>query len=75
MKTTILHCPGKGVLEFAVTGKMCNDHACDLVQITLGHMKSGLAVRLVIDLPAIRLNHGFSLFNLYRLVEKFQQPY
>jgi hypothetical protein len=47
--------------------------ACDLVQITLGHIESGLAARLVIDLPATRLNHGFSLFNLYRLVENFRQ--
>lgn len=73
MKTKILPCPENGVLEISVTGELGNDHACELVQITLGHIKSGLAARLVIDLRATRLNHGFSLFNLYRLVENFRQ--
>jgi len=43
------------------------------MQITLDHINSSLAFRLVIDLRATRLNHGFSLFNFYRLVENFRQ--
>ncbi|WP_319587525.1 hypothetical protein [uncultured Desulfobulbus sp.] len=73
MKTKILHYPENGVLEIIATGELCNDKACDLMQITLGHITSSLAFRLVIDLRATRLNHGFSLFNLYRLVENFRQ--
>jgi hypothetical protein len=73
MKTKILHHSENGVLEVVVTGELCNDKACDLMQITLGRLNSSLAFRLLVDLRATRLNHGFSLFNLYRLVESFRQ--